>query len=118
MSDEQNTAAVDRLVQAYNAGDIEAFLGCFSETPKLYRFPDTLVFDGRDAMRAEYEQQFANGSRNDPSGRIVVGRHVAEKAHVTSRDGGGGMEFLTIYTVEDGKIARVDFLFAEVAAET
>jgi hypothetical protein len=95
---------------------MEAFLGCFTEEPKLYRFPGDLTFDGREAIRAEYERQFASGCRNRPSGRLVVGRHVAEKAHVTFGD--GGMEFLTIYTVEDGKIARVDFLFAEAQASS
>jgi uncharacterized protein (TIGR02246 family) len=116
MSDAQVTAVVDRLVQAYNAGDMEAFLGCFSDEPKLYRFPNTLTLDGREAIRAEYEVQFANGCRNGPSGRIVVGRHVAERAHVTFGEG-ASMEFMTIYTVEDDRISRVDFLFAEAAAE-
>ena len=111
MSDPGIEQAVDRLVEAYNAGDMEAFLGCFTDAPRFYRFPGELVFDGREAIRAEYEQQFAAGCKNQPSGRIVVGRHVAEKAHVTF--GGGEMEFLTIYTVENGKIARGDFLFAE-----
>lgn len=117
MSDEQNAAVVDRLVKAYNAGDMEAFLGCFTDSPKMYSFPETLTFDGVEAIRSEYGDQFSKGYRNDPSGRIVIGRHVVEKAHVTSGEGGGGMDFLTIYSVENGKIARVDFLFAEVTAQ-
>ena len=117
MTDEQNAAVVDRLVEAYNAGEIEAFLGCFGDAPKIYRFPDTLAFDGVDAIRAEYTQQFAKGYKNQPSDRIAVGRHVAARERVTNGQSGGETDFLTIYTVEDGKIVRVDFLGAEVAAQ-
>ena len=116
MSDQDNAAVVDRLVEAYNAGNIDAFLACFGEAPKVYRFPDTVAFDGVEALRAEYEQQFSKGYKNAPSDRIVVGRHVAQKERVSSGQS-GETDFLTIYTVEDGRIVRVDFLGAEVAAQ-
>ncbi len=116
MSDEANAAAVERLVQAYNAGDLEGFLGCFGPEPKIHCFPDTLAFDGVEAIREEYGRQFQKGYRSEVSDRVVVGRHVAERERVSMGEGSGTTDFLTIYTVEDGKIARVDFLGAEVAA--
>ena len=115
MSDEQNAAVVDQLVQAYNAGDMDAFLACFAESAKIFRGRDDVAFDGKAAIRAEYAQQFSKGYKNTPSDRIVVGRHVAAKERV-SAGAGGETDFLTIYTVENGMIARVDFLGAEVTA--
>ena len=115
---EDTAAVVDRLVQAYNAGDLEAFLGCFGSSPRIHRFPDTVAFDGLEAIGAEYEQQLRKGYRNEVSDRIVVGRHLAQRERVTPGEGSGATDFLTIYTVEDGKIARVDFLGAEVAASS
>jgi hypothetical protein len=44
-----------------------------------------------------------------------VGGHVVERERV-SRPGGEPTEYLTIYTVADGKITRVDFLGAETQA--
>jgi uncharacterized protein (TIGR02246 family) len=117
MSDEQNAAVVDQLVQAYNAGDMDAFLACFAEGARIFRGRDDVAFDGKEAIRAEYAQQFSKGYKNTPSDRIVVGRHVAAKERV-SAGSGGETDFLTIYTVEGGKIARVDFLGAEVTART
>jgi len=116
--DEQNAAVVDRLVQAYNAGDMDAFLGCFADEAKIYRGRETVAFDGKQAIRAEYAQQFEKGYKNNPGERIVVGRHIAARERVTAGEGGGETDFLTIYTVEDGRITRVDFLGAEVAAQS
>ena len=118
MSDQQNAAVVDRLVQAYNAGDMDAFLGCFANGAKIFRGRDEVAFDGKEAIRAEYEQQFSKGYKNNPGDRIVVGRHIAERERVTGGDGGGETDFLTIYTVENDRIVRVDFLGAEVTAKT
>jgi hypothetical protein len=118
MSDEQNAAVIDRLVQAYNAGDMEAFLGCFADGAKIFRGRDQVAFDGKEAIRAEYQPQFDKGFRNAPGDRIVVGRHVAERERVSTGQGGGETDFLTIYTVENGAITRVDFLGAEVTAQS
>jgi hypothetical protein len=117
MSDEQTTAAVDRLVQAYNAGEMDAFLACFADGARIFRGRDEVAFDGKDAIRQEYAPQFEKGFKNNPGERITVGRHVAAKERVTAGQGGGETDFLAIYTVEDGLIARVDFLGAEVAAK-
>lgn len=116
MSDEQNTAAVDRLVQAYNAGEMDAFLACFADGARIFRGRDDVAFDGKDAIRQEYASQFEKGFKNNPGERIVVGRHVAARERVTAGQG-GETDFLAIYTVENGLIARVDFLGAEVAAK-
>ena len=115
MTDQANIAVVDRLVEAYNAGDLEAFSSCFSETARIYRFPDTLLQDGVQAIRSQYRAPLEQEYRTDVSERIVVGGHVVERERVT-RPGGEPTEYLTIYTVQDGKIARVDFLGAEAAA--
>lgn len=115
MSDEQNAAVIDRLVVAYNAGDMDGFLGCFADGAKIYRGREEVAFDGKDAIRAEYQPQFDKGYKNNPSDRIVVGRHIAERERV-SAGGSGETDFLTIYTVENGAVTRVDFLGAEVAA--
>lgn len=116
MSDQTNAAVVDRLVQAYNAGDMDGFLGCFAEGAKIFRGREEVAFDGKAAIRAEYGPQFDKGYRNDPGERIAVGRHIAVRERVASGEGGGSTDFLTLYTVENGVITRVDFLGAEVAA--
>ena len=41
--------------------------------------------------------------------RIAVGRHVIDHEQVDPRPGGDTFEVIAIYTLADGKIARVDF---------
>lgn len=118
MSDEQNAAVVDRLVQAYNAGDMDAFLGCFADGAKIYRGRVEVAFDGKDAIRAQYQEQFNKGYRNTPSDRIVVGSHVAEKEQVSFGEDGGETDFLIIYTVEDDRVTQVEVRGAEVTAQS
>ncbi len=117
MSDAQNAAVIDRLVAAYNSGDIEAFTGCFAPDAKIYRFPDTLLQDGVQAIRSQYKAPLEQEYRTEVSERIVVGGHVVERERVT-RPGGEPTEYLTIYTVQNDAITRVDFLGAEAQARS
>lgn len=116
MTDQANAAVIDRLVEAYNAGDMEGFIGCFAPDARIYRFPDTLLHDGLSAIRTQYRAPLEQEYRTEVSERIVVGGHVVERERVT-RPGGEPTEYLTIYTVVDGKIVRVDFLGAEAVAQ-
>ena len=108
-------AVVDQVVEAYNAGDINRFLACFTEGVRVVRDRDTTVAVGRAAMRALYQPQFDAGSRTELAGRVAVGRHVADQARVTA-PGEGPADYLIIYTVEGDLVARVDFLGAEAQA--
>jgi putative hydrolase of HD superfamily len=98
-------------VAAYNAGDIEAFVSCFAPDARIYRFPDTLLQDGVQAIRTRYRAPLEQEFKNEVSERIVVGGHVVERERVSAPNG-QPTEYLTIYTVADGKITRVDFLGA------
>ena len=111
MTTPQNTV-VDRLVAAYNAGDVEGFLACFAEDARMFRDHDTLACDGREAFRGFYQPQFDAGAKTEVVARVAVGRHVADQARV-STPGQADADYLTLYTVEGDAIVRVDFLGAE-----
>jgi putative hydrolase of HD superfamily len=117
VTDQTNAAVIDRLVEAYNAGDMEGFIDCFAPDARIYRFPDTLLHDGLSAIRTQYRAPLEQEYRTEVSERIVVGGHVVERERVT-RPGGEPTEYLTIYTIADGRITRVDFLGAEAVAPT
>lgn len=100
---------------AYNAGDVEAFVGHFSQDARIVRNHDTMTHQGPEAIRDYYRQPLADKSRVNVLKRITVGRHVVDLASVTKPDVGGSTQFLTMYLIDDGKIARVDFIGAEIA---
>lgn len=49
---------VQQQVEAYNNKDLEAFLSFYSDTVKIYSFPNQLDIDGKEAMRKSYTSFF------------------------------------------------------------
>jgi enamine deaminase RidA (YjgF/YER057c/UK114 family) len=56
-------ALVDAQVSAYNAHDLDRFLSFFTEDSQFYDFPNTLRFEGREAVRARYGAMFEANPR-------------------------------------------------------
>ena len=104
--------AIERQVSAYNAGDLEGFLLCFSEDVVVEDEDGNVVSTGRDALRATYGQLLAEQPDREykiPT-RIRVGSWVVDEEHVT----GGPREevrAIAIYHLDgDGLIDRARFL--------
>ena len=103
-------AIVQHQLEAYNARDINAFLKAFSQDVKVYNYPNSLMTEGRNAMRPNYEGFF----KNTPDlhckilERIVIGNKVIDHEHVTVN--GNTFKAVAIYEVEDGLIAKVTFI--------
>ena len=112
-------AVVDQLVQAYNAQDVDALANCFAEGAQIHRYPGVLLQDGREAIRAEYARVFADApeNRNEVVQRIVVGAHVADQSRLRRTPDAAATDLLTIYTVENKLVVRVDYLSAEQAEQ-
>jgi uncharacterized protein (TIGR02246 family) len=109
-------AVIDRLVEAYNSGDADRFLACFAEDARMYRDDGVPACDGLEAFRAFYQPQFDAGSKTEVVGRVSVGRHVADRARVSAA-GEAPAYYLTIYTLDNERVVRVDFLGAEAQAK-
>ncbi len=108
-----NTATLaQRQLDAYNAGDIDAFVACYAA--------DVEVFDlhsgerrmhGTEQLRARYGALFeANPDQHaELLGRIVQGATAVDHERVTGRASGGVVFAVAIYQVEDELIRRVWF---------
>ena len=102
---------MDGQMDAYNAQDLDAYAAFFT--------PDVIVGDLNGAvaqrsyaeLRARYEKTFAQFPQNRAEllSRTVVGNTVVEHERVVRAPGGETFEVICIYTLADGKIARVDF---------
>jgi len=102
-----------RQLDAYNAGDLDAFVACYH--------PDVVVWEdgevsvrGRTDFRARYEDLFAGGGFGaSVPGRLAEGAHCVdlevwwrESADGSRREG----RILVRYTARDGLIGEVQFL--------
>lgn len=98
-------------LNAYNLRDIDAFLEPYSDSVEIYRFNGGLMMKGKEEMRKSYTEMF----KNTPDlhcklvSRIVQGNTVIDQESVSGW-GDKPVSAIAIYTIKNGKIARVDFI--------
>ncbi|MCC5879788.1 MAG: nuclear transport factor 2 family protein [Idiomarina sp.] len=109
---EEAAAVIDGHLEAYNAHDLDAFVEWFHPDIEAFNFPDTKVFEGRDILRASFQQSFENKPHETVLKRIIDGNHVIDQVSVTFTIGGTEMthEGTVIYTLEDHKIRRMTYM--------
>lgn len=101
---------VQNQLDAYNARDLDAFLNTYSKEIKVFNFPNGLVFEGKENMRAHYGNFFESTPdlNCDIKKRIVIGNKVIDEEYITMN--GTNFSAVAIYEVENGKIAKVTFI--------
>jgi hypothetical protein len=103
---------VQAQVDAYNRGDIDAFLNTHAPEANLYNFPDELLSSGLASMRERYAELFEKAPELHASitNRITQGNYVIDQEVVTGIPGAKELTAVLIYEVKDGKIVNVWFL--------
>lgn len=107
---------VQEQLKAYNARDIDAFMRWWAEDCLYYAFPDQLLAQGADAIRARHVERFREP---DLHGRLLhrscVGNLVVDHEIVTRNfpEGRGEVEVICLYEVSEGRIARAWFKLGE-----
>ena len=98
-------------LEAYNAQDLDAYCGFFTQDVKVADLNGTVTVDGLEAYRAKYAQTFKDFPKNraDLLGRMVLGNTVIDHERVDRGTGAPTFEVAAIYTFAGDKIARVDF---------
>jgi uncharacterized protein (TIGR02246 family) len=111
-TDDAVRAVVQRQLDAYNRRDLEAFVAQYAPDVRIYAFPDKLLFQGHEKMRADYGPLFAEavGLHAEVTDRIVQGRFVIDREVVTGMPGKERITGLAIYEVTDGRISAVWFV--------
>lgn len=108
-----------RLVQmqldGYNARDIDMFLAPYSDSVKIYMYPDQLRSQGIESMRQSYGKMFASTPdlHCELANRVVMGNTVIDHERVVIRKGQPEVEAIAVYKISDGKIAEVRFIYPE-----
>jgi hypothetical protein len=100
-------------LEAYNERDLEAFIEPYAEDVKVFEFPNTLMYEGREEMKNLYGRMF---SRTPDLHcrlvkRIVMGNTVIDEEEVTLKKGEEPMKAIAIYKIQDNKIAEVYFIY-------
>ena len=98
-------------LEAYNAQDLDAFCACFAEDCVIADLNGAVTQSGLPAMRERYAKLFAQYPENRARivNRIAVGDVVIDHEDIT-RSADERFTAAAIYTVRNGRIARVDFV--------
>jgi len=105
-------AVVDAQIDAYNQGDIEAFIATFAHDVKTYGHPNTLQISGIEKLRKAYAGYFIAHPElhAEVTGKIIQGNFVIYHEFVTGVVGGEDFTATAIYEVRDAKIQNIWFL--------
>lgn len=103
---------VQAQLDAYNAQDLDAHCACFADDITVADLNGAVTIQGMAAYRAKYVQVFADFPQNQARlvNRISVGDTVIDHEDVSRGPDGPRFQVIAIYTLADGKIARVDFV--------
>ena len=102
---------VQAQLDAYNAQDLDAYCAFFADDIQVGDLNKPPHTSDIETYRKNYAGVFAKFPENKAEllNRIVVGPTVIDHEKVIRSPGGETFEVIAIYTLADGKIARVDF---------
>jgi hypothetical protein len=109
----EQPSAAERVVRlqydAYNRHDLDAFVAAHASDVRFYRYPDSLVLDGRAAVRERFGRLFATARSVHATvdARMTHGDVVVWKETATGMPGGKTNTAIFIWEVHGGQITRV-----------
>lgn len=106
---------VETQLTAYNNRDIEAFLKPYSDSVKVFGFPQQPQYVGKTAMRQVYTDMFAYlpDLHCKVVNRIQSGNTIIDHEKVILRKSEPTLEAVAIYKVKNSEITEVYFIFPE-----
>lgn len=104
--------AANTQLEAYNNRDLDAFMDAYADDVKIYTFPGTLRYEGKEAMREAYKPLFERTPMLHCSivSEIVRGNKVVHEESVVFDDPDAPRHAVCVYIVENGKITAAYFL--------
>ncbi len=110
--DHESVKVAAAQLDAYNAQDLDAFCSFFTDDIVVADLNGAENLHGMEAYRARYAGVFGQYPENrvELLGRLAVRNFVVDHEKVMRSPDAEPFEVLAIYTLRDGKIARVDFV--------
>jgi hypothetical protein len=109
----EEPSAAERVVQqqfdAYNRHDLDAFVAAHAPDVKVYRYPDSLMFEGRAVLRQKFAKLFATAPQVHATveARITHGDFVIWRETATGMPDGKTNTGVFVWEVHDGQITRI-----------
>ena len=114
MSAENAADLIQRQLVAYNAKDIDAWLGTYASNAEQFALHGERLAQGHAEMRARMLARFAEPDLHaDLISRTVMNLIVVDHEFISRNfpDGRGTIEMLCVYEVVNGLIQKASFAF-------
>ena len=101
-----------KQLNAYNYLNLDQFLVPYSDSVVVMEFPSDLRYEGKEQMIKTYEQMFnyAPELHAELKSRMTLGNVVIDEEWVTGIPGIEGISAIVIYTIENNKIQKIQFI--------
>ncbi len=112
---EEAIALVQAQLEAYNQRDLDKFLEPYSDSVRIYNFPNDLRSTTKEELRNPYGGLFENMTDLycELVNRTAIDNVVIDHERVTFMKGRPQIEVFAIYHIRHGKIQEVHFLRPE-----
>jgi len=103
---------LDKLMERYNAGDAEGYAAFFADDGAEASYRGAVLREGKQGVRDGNAKTFAEFPQNraEVLDRKAFGDTVTVHEKVWRTPDGDPFEVLAIYSFEDDKISRVEFV--------
>ena len=110
VSEDPKYKIVQKQVESYNSGDLDAFVNCYSENVLVQNFPVDTLYIGHQKMRENYRNMSPDNKKYNVEvvNRITVGNFVIDHEKVTGDE--SISKQVAIYEVAD-RISSMTFIF-------
>lgn len=100
---------VNMRMDFYNQYNFKEFINLYSDTVKIYTYPDKLLGTGKGNLTSIFQPKFASKSIHvSIIAQMNNGRYVINQEVVT--ENGIDTKYISIYEVENGLITSVKFV--------
>ncbi len=108
----ENTAIAQGQLDAYNVQDLDKHLTFFADDMTIANLREAPNLEGLGAYRERMAGVFAQFPENKVEllGRTLIGNKVLDHEKVMRSPTSEPFEVIAVYTIENGKIANVDFI--------
>ncbi|VAW13274.1 hypothetical protein MNBD_BACTEROID03-2779 [hydrothermal vent metagenome] len=110
VSEDPPAIVVQKQVDSFNEGNLEAFISCYSEDVLVQNFPNDTSYIGKMKMEKGYQRFMANnpGAKVEVVKRIVIGNKVIDEEMVMIS--GKTHQQVALYEIDNGAIISMTFI--------
>lgn len=110
VSDENPEIIVDKQLETFNAGDLNGFVSCFSDTVSVQNFPKDFLYKGRTELKNNYGRHMDENlsTRFEVINRMVMDNIVIDEEVV--RENEEDYHQAAIYEVTQGSISKMTLI--------